>query len=57
MNSLPTHVGNDVARVALPIMTDARTRDLAKQLLKGCPRTKRGERTGARDEEDEWPSR
>ncbi len=53
MNSLPTQVGNDVVRVALPIMTDARTRDLAKQLLKGCPGVKRGERTGARDEEKE----
>ncbi len=51
MNSLPTHVGNDVARVALPIMTDARTRDLAKQLLKGCPGVKRGEKSGARGEE------
>ncbi len=37
MSSLPTQVGNDVARVALPIMTEVRTRDLAKQLLKGCP--------------------
>jgi len=37
MSALPTHVGNDIARVSLPIMTAARTRDLAKQLLKGCP--------------------
>ncbi len=51
LSSLPTHVGNDVARVALPIMTEARTHDLAKQLLKGCPGGK-GVKTGARDEEN-----
>jgi hypothetical protein len=51
MNGLPTHVGNDMARVALPIMTDTRMRDLAKQLLKGCPGAKRGEKPGARGEE------
>jgi hypothetical protein len=50
LNGLPTHVGNDMARVALPIMTDTRMRDLAKQLLKGCPGAKRGEKPGARDE-------
>jgi hypothetical protein len=56
MNSLPTHVGNDVARVALPIMTAARTNDLAKQLLKGVSGA-RGEKTGARgaDLEEEKP--
>ncbi|HEV8059690.1 MAG TPA: hypothetical protein VGP68_07445 [Gemmataceae bacterium] len=53
MNSLPTHVGNDVARIALPIMTDVRTRGLAKQLLKGCPGAKGGERPGARGEDVE----
>ena len=37
LSSLPTQVGNDIARIALPIMTDARTRDLASQLRKGCP--------------------
>jgi hypothetical protein len=52
MNALPTHVGNDIARVSLPIMTAARTRDLAKQLLKGCPGA-RGEKLGTRDEETE----
>ncbi len=52
MNGLPTYVGNDMARVALPIMTDTRMRDLAKQLLKGCPRA-RGVKTGARDENKE----
>ncbi len=51
MNGLPTHVGNDVARVALPIMTDVRMRDFAAQLLKGCPGAKRGEKRGARDEQ------
>ncbi len=34
LNSLPTHVGNDVARVALPIMTEARTNDLAACTLR-----------------------
>jgi hypothetical protein len=52
MSSLPTHVGNDFARVALPIMTEARTNDMAKQLLKGCPGA-RGEKAGARGEEHE----
>jgi hypothetical protein len=52
MSALPTHVGNDIARTALPIMTDARTRDLARQLLKGCP-VPRGEESGTRDEETE----
>ena len=42
LNSLPTHVGNDVARVALPIMTDARTKDLAKQLFERLPRSQAG---------------
>src|SRR5580704_17367598 len=37
MNALPTRVGNDVARISLPIMTAARTRDLAMKLQEGCP--------------------
>ncbi len=49
MNGLPTHVGNEIVRVALPIMTDVRTRDLAANLLKGCPKP-RGEKTRARGE-------
>ena len=52
MSALPTHVGNDIARVSLPIMTAARTRDLAKQLLKGCPGAK-SSKTAASDEETE----
>lgn len=36
LNSLPASVGNDIARTALPIMTDARTRELAAQLHPGC---------------------
>ena len=39
MNSLPTQVGNDVARDAAH--HDRPARDLAKQLLKGCPGVKR----------------
>jgi hypothetical protein len=35
MNSLPTHTGNDFARVALPIMTAARMNDLGQQLMQG----------------------
>lgn len=34
---LPTKVGNDIARTALPIMTEARTQHLAAHLRKGCP--------------------
>jgi hypothetical protein len=37
MSALPTSVGNDIARVSLPIMTAARTHDLAMQLREGCP--------------------
>lgn len=37
LGSLPTRVGNDIARTALPIITEARTRHLAAQLSKGCP--------------------
>jgi hypothetical protein len=37
MNALPTRVGNDIARISLPIMTAARTHDLAMQLREGCP--------------------
>jgi hypothetical protein len=37
LGSLPTCVGNDIARTVLPIMTEARTRDLATQLHGGCP--------------------
>jgi hypothetical protein len=36
LGSLPTRVGNDLARTALPIMTEARTRDLAMQLRPEC---------------------
>jgi hypothetical protein len=37
LSSLPTRVGNDIARTTLPIMTEAWTKDLATQLMKGCP--------------------
>jgi hypothetical protein len=37
MNGWPTAVGNDIARVSLPIMTAERKKDLARQLLKDCP--------------------
>jgi len=37
LSSLPAKVGNDIARTALPIMTEARTRELATQLRKGSP--------------------
>lgn len=37
LGSLPARVGNDIARTALPIMTQARTRELATQLRAGCP--------------------
>jgi hypothetical protein len=37
MNALPTRVGNDVARTSLPIMTAARTHDLAMKLREGLP--------------------
>jgi hypothetical protein len=32
LSSLPARVGNDIARTALPIMTEARTRELATEL-------------------------
>jgi hypothetical protein len=37
LGSLPTRVGNDIARTALPIMTEARTRELAAQLNSASP--------------------
>ena len=37
LSSLPTHSGNDIARVSLPIMTAARMNDFAAQLLDGLP--------------------
>jgi hypothetical protein len=37
LGSLPAKVGNDIARTALPIMTEARKEELASQLRKGCP--------------------
>jgi hypothetical protein len=37
LGSLPAKVGNDIARTALPIMTEARTRELEAHLRKGCP--------------------
>ena len=35
MNALPSAVGNDIARVSLPIMTAARKNDLGMQLMAG----------------------
>src|SRR5580698_4670966 len=35
LNGLPTRVGNDIARVSLPIMTAARTNELAVKLREG----------------------
>lgn len=37
LSSLPARVGNDIARTALPIMAEARTRELATQLQQSCP--------------------
>ena len=37
LSSLPTHTGNDIARVSLPIMTASRMNGLAAQLLDGLP--------------------
>jgi hypothetical protein len=37
LSSLPTNVGNGIVRSALPIMTDARTKQLAAELREGCP--------------------
>jgi hypothetical protein len=37
LGSLPSRVGNDIARAALPIMTEARTRELATQLHTNRP--------------------
>jgi hypothetical protein len=51
LSSLPTHAGNDIARVTLPIMTAARMNDLAAQLLDGLP-AKRAEETGERGAEN-----
>jgi len=51
MNALPTRVGNDVARVTLPIMTAARVNELAVQLCEGIPaQEKRDEEFGAKDD-------
>ena len=35
MSSLPTHSGNDIVRVSLPVMTTARMNEFAAQLLDG----------------------
>jgi hypothetical protein len=37
LSSLPTRVGNDIARTALPIVTQARTREFTTQLQPECP--------------------
>src|SRR5258708_21721176 len=37
LGSLPSKVGNDIARTALPIMTDARKEALAGQLVQNLP--------------------
>ena len=49
LSSLPTHSGNDIARVSLPIMTAARMNDLTAQLLDGLP-SKKEEGGGMKDE-------
>jgi hypothetical protein len=43
LGSLPSRVGNDIARTALPIMTEARTRELAAQLKRGIAIPPEGE--------------
>jgi hypothetical protein len=53
MNALPTHVGNEIARVSLPIMTAARTNDLAAQLLDGLPPREYAEKGEVREEKGE----
>ena len=42
LSSLPTRVGNDIARTALPVMTDAWTKDLAAKLMDRCPNRPEG---------------
>lgn len=37
LGSLPSRVGNDIARIGLPVMTDARMLALSAKLHKGCP--------------------
>jgi hypothetical protein len=57
LSSLPTHSGNDIARVSLPIMTAARMNEFAAQLLDGLPpkaekgegRGEKGEKTNAKE--------
>jgi len=57
MNALPTRVGNDIARVSLPIMTAARVNELAVQLCEGIPaQVKRDAGFEARDEGHEEKS-
>ena len=51
LSSLPTHSGNDIARVSLPIMTAARMNDLAAELLDGLP-AKKDEGGRMKDEEN-----
>src|SRR5258708_2913632 len=41
LGSLPSKVGNDIARTVLPIMTDARKEALAGQLVKNLPAAKK----------------
>ena len=38
LSNFPTHVGNDIVRVSLPIMTAGRLNDFAPQLLKDYPK-------------------
>jgi hypothetical protein len=53
LSSLPTHSGNDIARVSLPIMTAARMNDLAAQLLDGLPPRENAEKGENREEKGE----
>jgi len=45
LGSLPSKVGNDIARAALPIMTDARKEALAGQLVKNLPESQKPAKT------------
>ena len=52
LSSLPTHSGNDIARVSLPNMTAARVNARASQLLDGLP-SKKDEEGAMKEEETE----
>src|SRR5439155_22551300 len=45
LGSLPARVGNDIARTALPIMTQARQEALASQLVEKMPNPRKATKT------------